>query len=92
VVNQWPGGFQGSVRVTAGGAAITGWTVTWTFANGQTITSAWNTAVTGNGSSVTARNLSYNGAVNAGASTEFGFTASWNNSANSAPPTACAAT
>src|SRR5689334_12610947 len=33
VQNQWPGGFQGDVRVTAGSAAISGWTVTWTFAN-----------------------------------------------------------
>jgi mannan endo-1,4-beta-mannosidase len=38
ILNQWPGGFQGEVRVTAGSAATGSWTVTWTFANGQIVT------------------------------------------------------
>ncbi|MEU7589953.1 CotH kinase family protein [Micromonospora sp. NPDC049230] len=73
VTSQWTGGFQGEVRVTAGTSAISGWTVTWTFANGQTVTQAWNATVTSQGSAVTARNVSYNGALGAGASTTFGF-------------------
>ena len=55
------------MRVTAGSAAINGWTVTWTFANGQTVTQAWNATVTSSGSAVTARNVSYNGNLGAGA-------------------------
>jgi endoglucanase len=90
VVGQWPGGFQGDVRVTAGGAGITGWTVTWTYANGQTVTQAWNASVTSSGSAVTARNVSYNGAIGAGGSTTFGFIGSWNGT-NSAPSLSCAA-
>ncbi|WP_326559966.1 CotH kinase family protein [Micromonospora sp. NBC_01796] len=73
VVSQWSGGFQGEVRVTAGTSAIRGWTVTWTFAGGQTITQAWNATVTSQGSAVTARNVDYNGALAPGAGTTFGF-------------------
>ena len=90
VIGQWPGGFQGEVRVTAGSAAITGWTVTWTFANGQTVNQAWNATITSSGSNVTARNVSYNGNLGAGASTTFGFIGSWNG-ANTAPTLSCTA-
>jgi mannan endo-1,4-beta-mannosidase len=86
ITGQWSGGFQAEVRVTAGGAAIRGWTVTWTFGNGQAVTQAWNATVTSSGSSVTARNVSYNGSLGAAASTAFGFLGSWNGS-NSAPAT-----
>ncbi|MCW6006310.1 lytic polysaccharide monooxygenase [Micromonospora sp. CPCC 205371] len=75
-VSQWSNGFQGEVRVTAGSSALTGWTVTLTFPNGQTVTQAWNASVTSSGSTVTARNASYNGNLGAGASTTFGFTGS----------------
>ncbi|MBQ1017949.1 CotH kinase family protein [Micromonospora sp. D93] len=73
VTSQWTGGFQGEVRVTAGTSAISNWTVTWTFASGQSVTQAWNATVTSQGSAVTARNVAYNGALGAGASTAFGF-------------------
>jgi len=90
IINSWPGGFQGEVRVTAGNAPISGWTVTWTFTNGQTISQAWNATVSG-GPAVTARNVSYNGNLGAGTSTTFGFIGSWNG-ANSVPsPVNCSA-
>ncbi|MFI6233362.1 CotH kinase family protein [Micromonospora sp. NPDC050784] len=73
VTSQWTGGFQGEVRVTAGTSAINNWTVTWTLASGQSVTQAWNATVTSQGSVVTARNVAYNGALGAGASTAFGF-------------------
>jgi mannan endo-1,4-beta-mannosidase len=91
IVGQWPGGFQGDVRVTAGSAAITSWTVTWTFGNGQTIMQFWNATVTSSGATVTARNVSYNGGLGAGASTNFGFLGSWNGT-NAAPAVSCTAT
>jgi mannan endo-1,4-beta-mannosidase len=90
VVGQWPGGFQGEVRVTAGDSAISGWTVTWAFANGQTVTHHWNATVTSDVSSVTASNLSYNGSLAAGASATFGFLGSWNG-VNSVPTVSCSA-
>jgi mannan endo-1,4-beta-mannosidase len=90
VTGQWPSGFQGDVKVTAGGAAISSWTVTWTFGNGQAITQAWNANVTSSGAAVTARNMSYNGTLGAGASTNFGFLGSWNGT-NGAPTVTCTA-
>ncbi|AVT35227.1 cellulase family glycosylhydrolase [Plantactinospora sp. BB1] len=90
VTGQWSGGFQAEVRVTAGSRAVTGWTVTWTFGNGQRVSQAWNATVTSSGSSVTARNVSYNGNLAAGASTAFGFLGSWTGT-NSAPTLSCAA-
>ena len=91
VTGQWQGGFQGDVKVTAGSSAITGWRVTWTFANGQTITQAWGATITASGSSITAQNVSYNGSLGASASTNFGFIGTWNNSSNSVPTLTCTA-
>ncbi|WP_327032215.1 cellulase family glycosylhydrolase [Micromonospora ureilytica] len=90
VTNQWQGGFQGEVRVTAGARAITGWTTGWTFANGQRVTQSWNVALTSSGITVTARNTDYNGRLAAGASASFGFLGSWTG-ANSLPVLSCTA-
>ncbi|GLH99651.1 hypothetical protein Pa4123_49270 [Phytohabitans aurantiacus] len=90
VTGQWQGGFQAEVRVTAGSSAIGGWTVTWTFANGQQVTQSWSATVTSSGSTVTARNVTYNGSLGAGGSTTFGFLASWNGT-NSVPSLSCTA-
>ncbi len=90
ISGQWPGGFQGEIRVTAGSAAIKGWSVTWTYANGQSVSQAWNANVTSSGSSVTARNVGYNGTLAAGASATFGFLGSWTGT-NTAPSLTCTA-
>jgi mannan endo-1,4-beta-mannosidase len=90
VVGQWQGGFQGEVRVTAGSSAISGWTVTWSFPAGQTITQAWSAQVTSSGSNVTARNMGYNGSLGAGASTGWGFIGSWNGTNTNPTPTCTA--
>jgi endoglucanase len=90
VTGQWQGAFQAEVRVTAGGSGISGWAVTWTYANGQQVTQAWNASVTSSGSTVTARNVSYNGAIGAGGSATFGFLGSWNGT-NSVPSLSCTA-
>ena len=90
ISGQWSGGFQASVQVTAGSKAITGWTVTWTYANGQTVTQSWSATVTSSGSSVTARNVAYNGSLAAGANTTFGFLGSWTGT-NSVPTLSCTA-
>jgi lysophospholipase L1-like esterase len=91
VDNQWPGGFQATVRVTAVGAAISGWTVTWQYSNGQAVTQAWNATVTASGSNITARNVSYNGSLTAGGTTDFGFLGT-TTGATTTPTLACAAT
>jgi lysophospholipase L1-like esterase len=90
VVSQWGGNFQGEVTVTnASGTASTAWTATLTFANGQQVNQAWNATVTQSGATATARNVTYNGSIAPGASTSFGFLASWNNITNAAPAVTC---
>ena len=90
VLTQWNNGFQGEVKVTAGSRAISSWTVNWTYANGQTVGSAWNATITASGSSVTARNVSYNGNLGPNGSTTFGFLGTWNGS-NAVPSVTCTA-
>ena len=74
--NSWQGGFQGDVTVTAGSSAVTGWTVTWTLASGQSISQVWNGVLTTSGSTATVTNASWNGSLAANASTTFGFVGS----------------
>jgi endo-1,4-beta-xylanase len=81
VPNQWTGGFTANVTVkNTGSAAWTAWTVTFTFAGDQKITNAWNVTTTQSGAAVSAANMSYNGSVAAGASTNFGFQGTWTSS------------
>ncbi|WLS45376.1 cellulose-binding domain-containing protein [Micromonospora profundi] len=70
--NQWPGGFTASIKVSPGDTAVSSWTVTWTYAGDERVTNGWNATVSQSGSTVTARNMSYNGSISAGGSTEFG--------------------
>lgn len=90
VINQWATGFQGGVTVTnVGSSSISGWTVTFTFANGQVITQSWSSTVTQSGSTVTVKNAAWNGTLAAKASTAMGFIATWNGSTNAAPTASC---
>jgi lysophospholipase L1-like esterase len=73
ITNQWSAGFGADVTVTNLGDAMTSWTVGWTLASGQGITQAWNATVAVAGTTVTAKNASYNGAVAAGGVATFGF-------------------
>ncbi|MEO3743502.1 endo-1,4-beta-xylanase [Plantactinospora sp. B5E13] len=72
-LNQWNGGFVATVRVTAGSSGTNGWSVGMTLPSGATVTNAWNTQRSGNSGAVTFTNVSYNGRIAAGQSTEFGF-------------------
>ncbi|WP_431895660.1 glycosyl hydrolase family 95 catalytic domain-containing protein [Micromonospora haikouensis] len=85
VTGSWSGGFQGEVTVTAGATAIRGWTVSWTFPNGQVISQIWGGSHTQSGSNVSVRNVDYNGTLAAGASTTFGFIGTTTGTNN--PPT-----
>ncbi|WFE34639.1 cellulose-binding domain-containing protein [Micromonospora sp. WMMD975] len=70
--NQWPGGFTANIKVSPGDTAVSSWTVTWTYGGDQRVTNGWNATVSQSGTTVTARNVSYNGSIPAGGSTEFG--------------------
>jgi Glycosyl hydrolase family 12/Cellulose binding domain/Putative Ig domain len=81
ITGTWSGGFQAQVTLTAGASGLNGWSVGWTFPGNQQITNMWNASYRQSGQSVTASNMSYNGALGAGASTSFGFTVNGNNAA-----------
>ncbi|WP_460845318.1 glucuronyl esterase domain-containing protein [Phytohabitans suffuscus] len=72
-LNQWTGGFVATIRVTAGSAAISGWTVAATLPSGASVTNHWNANRTGTSGNVQFTNVSYNGSIGAGQSTAFGF-------------------
>ena len=71
--NQWQDGFVGTVRVTAGGSAVSSWTATVTLPSGATIVNNWNSTRTGNSGAVRFTNATHNGAIAAGQWTEFGY-------------------
>ena len=78
-IGSWQGGFQGEVTVANNtSSAISGWTVRMTLTSGQAVTNVWNGNLTGSTGTVAVTNASYNGTVNAGASTTFGFLANGN--------------
>ncbi|MFK0118997.1 cellulase family glycosylhydrolase [Streptomyces sp. NPDC090994] len=85
VVGEWPGGFQGEITVrNTGTAAVSGWTLGFTFPSGQTITNMWGGTPTQNGSSVTVAAASYTAAIPAAGSVTVGFTGT-KLTANAAP-------
>lgn len=87
ISGQWGGGFQGAVRITnRGSTPIDGWSLKWTFANGQVITQIWGGVATRDGANVTVTNADYTGTIGAnGGGVDFGFLASWNNTTNAKP-------
>jgi len=84
VNNQWANGFVAEVRVVAGSAPVSGWTLRFTFPGDQAITNAWNAAVTQSGSQVSAVNQDYNASIPAGGTATFGFQATYSGT-NSTP-------
>ncbi len=86
IANQWSGGFQSSLSITnTGSSTINGWSLVFSFANGQTITQIWNAGTSQSGSQVTITNLSYDATIAPGATlNSVGFLGSWNGT-NTAP-------
>jgi endoglucanase len=78
--------FGAAITIVNGSTAITSWTLTWTFANGQTVSQLWNGIETQSGANVTVKNESYNGSIAAGGSiTGIGFNGTWNGTTNAIP-------
>ncbi|MFY0574927.1 cellulase family glycosylhydrolase [Cystobacter fuscus] len=89
--SEWGSGFGATVTVkNTGTTATKGWTVSWTFGGNQQITNMWNATSTQSGASATARNMNYNGVLQPGSSTSFGFQATYSGS-NTAPTLTCTA-
>jgi glucose/arabinose dehydrogenase len=80
ITSQWPGGFGADVRITNLGDPLTGWTLGWALAGGQSITQMWNATPASNGGRATATNLGWNGAVPTQGSVSFGFNGTWSGS------------
>jgi endo-1,4-beta-xylanase len=85
-VSAWNTGLTDNITITNTGtaAAINGWSLKFTMASGQTITSGWNATYSPTTGQVTATNISYNAALPPGGSTTIGFQAS--HTGNSAAP------
>ncbi len=84
VQSDWGTGFTAALTVTDNGtAAITGWTVTWTYSGNQQLSSGWSGTWSQSGETVTVANASWNGSLSAGQSTTAGanFTYSGTNTA-----------
>ncbi|MPY45903.1 beta-mannosidase, partial [Streptomyces phyllanthi] len=74
VVNEWPGGFQGEIVIrNTGTTAVSGWTLAFTFANGQTITNMWGGTPTQDGGRVSVAPAAYTSTISAGGSVTVGF-------------------
>jgi hypothetical protein len=85
--NEWQGGLTADVTVAnTGTTTINGWTLGFAFPGDTKITSTWNATLTQTGSTVTAKNLSYNATLAPAGTASFGFQGTW--SSNDATPTA----
>ena len=85
----WPGGFQGEVRVTnTGTTTTTTWTVTMTFADGQAITHSWGGRPAQPASPYAVTPEFWNAVLAPGAMAIFGFLGSQNGT-NTAPSVTC---
>ena len=84
--NEWRGGLVANLTITNTGATtINGWTLTFNFPGDTRVTNAWSATVSQSGSAVTARNTTYNAAINPGGRVTFGFQGTWtSNDANPA--------
>jgi cellulose 1,4-beta-cellobiosidase len=81
--------FGATITIVNGGTTtLSNWSLTWTFANGQTISGSWNGTVTQSGANVTVsqqagqtwENIPANGSYSG-----FGFNGTWNGTTNAVP-------
>ena len=80
-VNQWPGGFTGSVTIAnTSTTPLSSWRLAFSFPAGQRVTSGWGATWAQTGAEVTATNLDYNGSIAPGGSVRIGFNGSWSGS------------
>ncbi len=74
IQNDWGSGATIGVTLKNNSTApLSNWTLGWNFPGNQKITNLWNGAYTQSGSAVTVKNSNYNGDIQAGGTTSFGF-------------------
>ena len=81
--------FGAAVTIKNGGnATLSNWSLTWSFANGQAISSSWNGAVSQSGTNVTVSQQSgqtWESIPAGGSYSGFGFNGTWNGTTNAVP-------
>jgi glucuronoarabinoxylan endo-1,4-beta-xylanase len=81
--------FGANITIKNGGSTtLSNWVLTWSFANGQTISSSWNGTVAQSGASVTVSQQSgqtWENIPAGGSYSGFGFNGTWNGTTNSIP-------
>ena len=81
--------FGATLSIMNGGTnTLTNWTLTWSFANGQTISSSWNGTASQSGANVTVSEQSgqtWENIPAGGSYTGFGFNGTWNGITNAIP-------
>jgi acetylxylan esterase len=88
-LNAWNTGLTADMTITnTAAAAVNGWSLTFTLASGQAITSTWNATYSPLSGQVTARNATFNAAIPAAGSVSIGFQAT--HTGNAAGPTSFA--
>ena len=97
ITDDWGSGFVADVQIRNTGPTINGWTLTWNFSGGQTISNSWSSYASQTGGAVSVINAAWNAAMTTGSSVRFGFEAAYPTT-NPAPSgfslngTACTAT
>jgi glucuronoarabinoxylan endo-1,4-beta-xylanase len=74
--------------INNGSTTLSGWSLTWSFANGQTIASSWNGAVSQSGANVTVSEQAgqtWENIPAGGSYSGFGFNGTWNGTTNAIP-------
>lgn len=72
-IASWGSGYQGEYALLNQGSRITSWRVEFDLPSGTSISNFWNAAIVRSGNHYVADNLSYNGTLESGARTSFGF-------------------
>jgi len=86
VISAWNTGLTNNMTIAnTGTSTFTNWTLSFTLASGQVITSGWNATYAPASGSVTATNAGYNSTIAPGASTSIGYQAT--HTGNSSAPT-----
>ncbi|MFD5945157.1 glycoside hydrolase family 6 protein [Streptomyces collinus] len=86
IQNQWSTGFTAAVTITNNSAAKSSWSLKWSYAGNQKVTSGWNAKLSQSGAAVTAANETYNAQLATGGSVSFGLQGSYSGS-NAVPAT-----
>jgi|HubBroStandDraft_1064217.scaffolds.fasta_scaffold06517_5 cellulose 1,4-beta-cellobiosidase len=84
VESDWGTGFSLAITITNNAAAISSWTLAYSYSGNQTVTDGWSGTWTQSGENITVTSESWNGSLATGASTSIGANFSYSGT-NTAP-------